>query len=227
VNERSRVRVERGGPYVVSGDVPLRRTAQIETEYGEPIGWEPLEPVDVRAVTADGSYRLCRCGQSGERPFCDTTCERIEWDWAEVASRSPRSERVRTFVGGQIAMTDDRSLCVNAGHCGDRFTTVWEMIADTADPAIRARVQHMVSLCPSGRLAWAPAEGADDVEPDYRPEVALVRDGPVWVRGGVSVESEDGTPYEIRNRVTLCRCGGSRNKPFCDGTHGRIGFREG
>jgi hypothetical protein len=144
-----------------------------------------------------------------------------------VASTLPRSERVRTLVGDQMVMTDDRSLCANAGHCGDRFTTVWEMIADTGDPAVRARVQHMVSLCPSGRLAWASARDAADVEPAYPPEVALVRDGPVWVRGGLTVESADGTAYEVRNRVTLCRCGGSRNKPFCDGTHGRIGFQEG
>jgi CDGSH-type Zn-finger protein len=57
--------------------------------------------------------------------------------------------------------------------------------------------------------------------------VAICRDGPLLVRGGIPVESEDGRPYEVRNRVTLCRCGHSRNKPFCDGTHDQIGFREG
>ena len=45
--------------------------------------------------------------------------------------------------------------------------------------------------------------------------------GPLWVRGGIPVMSADGKPYAIRNRVTLCRCGKSGNKPFCDGS--RIG----
>jgi CDGSH-type Zn-finger protein len=43
----------------------------------------------------------------------------------------------------------------------------------------------------------------------------------------VRVVAADGTPYEVRNRVTLCRCGNSRNKPFCDGSHEDVGFREG
>ena len=43
--------------------------------------------------------------------------------------------------------------------------------------------------------------------------------GPLWVLGGIAVESAGGEAYEVRNRVTLCRCGASKNKPFCDGTH--------
>ncbi len=50
--------------------------------------------------------------------------------------------------------------------------------------------------------------------------------GPLWVRGGIPVVSADGTPYEVRNRVTLCRCGASQNKPFCDGSHASIGFTD-
>ncbi|MFE2733740.1 CDGSH iron-sulfur domain-containing protein [Streptomyces sp. NPDC059349] len=46
------------------------------------------------------------------------------------------------------------------------------------------------------------------------------------MRGGIPVTAADGTPYEVRNRVTLCRCGASRNKPFCDGTHASIGFKD-
>ncbi|MCJ7713336.1 CDGSH iron-sulfur domain-containing protein, partial [Candidatus Bathyarchaeota archaeon] len=51
--------------------------------------------------------------------------------------------------------------------------------------------------------------------------------GPIWVKGGVIVESSDGTSYEVRNRQTLCRCGKSENKPFCDGTHIKAGFNDG
>jgi hypothetical protein len=84
----------------------------------------------------------------------------------------------------------------------------------------------MIELCPSGRLAHAPAAGAEPVEPEFEPSIAIIADGPLWVRGGIVVESSDGTTYEVRNRVTLCRCGHSSNKPFCDGTHKVIGFRD-
>jgi CDGSH-type Zn-finger protein len=220
VDDRPRIRVLRDGPYEVIG-LPLARTAQVETEYGEPVDWEPLEPLEVGA-----RYRLCRCGNSSTKPFCDDTHDE-GFDGTEVADRAPRSTRATVWAGDGVVMTDDFSLCTHAGYCGDRFTRVWEMIDETADPVIRERLQRMVSLCPSGRLAYAPAEGEPDVEPAFEPHVALCRDGPILVRGGIAVESEDGQSYEVRNRVTLCRCGHSSNKPFCDGTHGRIRFREG
>ena len=78
--------------------------------------------------------------------------------------------------------------------------------------------------CPSGRLVAHDRDGKA-IEPDFEPSIGLVHDtqaakmGPLWVRGGIQVESADGKPYEVRNRVTLCRCGKSRNKPFCDGSH--------
>jgi len=48
----------------------------------------------------------------------------------------------------------------------------------------------------------------------------------IWVKGGIPIQSSKGFVYEIRNRVTLCRCGKSANKPFCDGTHVKIRFRD-
>ena len=90
----------------------------------------------------------------------------------------------------------------------------------------RERAQRMISLCPSGRLVEITPSG-EDREPAFEPSIAVERDGPLLVRGGIPVESEDGTPWEVRNRVALCRCGHSTNKPFCDGSHKVVGFRDG
>jgi hypothetical protein len=99
---------------------------------------------------------------------------------------------------------------------------------DPADvePEVRARLQHMVDFCPSGRIARGNHRRRAR-RAGFEPSIAVIRDGPLWVRGGIPVESADGTTYEIRNRVTLCRCGRSSNKPFCDGTHKVVGFRDG
>lgn len=215
------VRITKDGPYDVTGGPPLGRTAPVETEHGEPIDWAPLI-----LIAAGKRYLLCRCGRSATKPFCDDS-HLDGFDGAEVADRSPRATRIETFVGDGVVMTDDRSLCTQSGFCGDRFTKVWQMIGKGGDPAVRERLRRMVELCPSGRLDHAPMLGADPVEPVYEPSIAVERNGPLWVRGRIPVVSDDGTPWEVRNRVTLCRCGRSSNKPFCDGTHAEVGFRDG
>ena len=64
-----------------------------------------------------------------------------------------------------------------------------------------------------------------DIEPGFEPSLIMVIDpvfsvdGPIWVRGGIRLEVADESVYEISNRVVLCRCGKSNNKPFCDGKH--------
>jgi CDGSH-type Zn-finger protein len=216
------IRVESGGPYRVSGSVPLSRTAQVETAYEEPVDWAPLEP-----LSADADYALCRCGRSDAKPFCDDTCVNLTWESSETADPAPRATRARVFVGEGVVMTDDHSLCTHAGFCGDRFTSVWQMVRHTDDPAIRERMKAMIDRCPSGTLAHAADVEAANDEPVFEKGICVIRDGPLWVRGGIPVESADGTAYEVRNRMTLCRCGNSGNKPFCDGSHWETGFREG
>ena len=221
-HDQPSVAITEDGPYTVSGDVPLSRVAQVETPFGEPVGWTQEQP-----LASSGTYELCRCGRSSRKPFCDGTHERIPFDGTETADDGPSAARRKVFPGDGLVMTDDRSLCQHAGFCGDRFTNVWRMSRSTEDPAVRERLIRMVQLCPAGALAYAEGEDVEPIEPELPVSVAAIRDGPLWVRGGVEVTASDGRTYEVRNRVTLCRCGHSRNKPFCDGTHKDVGFQDG
>src|SRR6266536_1245907 len=74
------------------------------------------------------------------------------------------------------------------------------------------------------RWASRPDGRSEGVQPGHL--LRRADDGPLWVRGGVPVEAADGFEYEVRNRVTLCRCGYSKNKPFCDGSHVRTKFKD-
>ena len=141
-----------------------------------------------------------------------------------TANRNPASSRRKTFTGPNVVMTDDPTLCVHAGFCGTRLTNVWKMVKKADDPEVKTRLQEMVANCPSGRLEISQTEDGKLEEPEYVPSVATIPNGPLWVRGGVEIQTMDGFTYEIRNRVTLCRCGQSKNKPFCDGTHVETGF---
>jgi len=123
---------------------------------------------------------------------------------------------------------DEVDLCAQARFCAAKGK-VWRRVADDGDGS-RQVVIEQSNFCPSGRYTAVDRDTAFVHEPDLEPSIGLVEDpheglsGPVWVRGRVPVISADGTPYEVRNRMTLCRCGGSKNKPFCDSAHVDIGF---
>ena len=210
------------GPYVVEGPVPLVRTSHVETDHGEPVAWAPDEAIQRRE-----EIKLCRCGRSSDKPFCDGSHARGEpFDGTETADRGPSAARRKSYAGEGVILTDDRSLCEHAGFCGDRYTNAWRMTRETDDPVVREQLIAMIRLCPSGALEYSVEEGGAPIEPSLPVSVAVVKDGPLWVRGGVRVTGADGFDYETRNRVTLCRCGASTNKPFCDGTHAEVGFTD-
>ncbi len=218
-----RIRVTEDGPYQVYGTPPLSRVAVVRTEHGEPVDWTSPEP-----LPTGRRFALCRCGRSKTKPFCDDShLEEPRFEGNEVADHGPRSARAEAFVGEGMVITDDVSICSRAGFCRTRATSVWELIGSSADPEVRERLRGMISNCPSGRLEQQPSVVAPAEEPAFEPSIAVTRNGPLWVRGGITVEAADGSTYEVRNRVTLCRCGHSANKPFCDGSHNDVGFRDG
>jgi CDGSH-type Zn-finger protein len=214
------ITVTTDGPYRVEGGLPLVRTAITQTEHGEPVEWAE-GPEFERLET----YELCRCGQSSRKPYCDRTHERIGFDGTETADRGPSEARRAVFDGDGLTLTDDVTLCSSAGFCTNRFTNVWRMVEEASDPEVRTRIAEMVSRCPSGRLQYS-LNDREPIEPELTQSVGVEPDGPYRVMGRVLIVSDDGTEWEVRNRVTLCRCGASSNKPFCDGTHKRIGFRD-
>ena len=220
-NDLRKITVRNNGPYLVSGGIPLVLKTPVISEHGEPLTWKK-ETV----LSTDASYVLCRCGLSSNRPFCDGTHRQEGFDGTETAPTEPMASREARYEGTKIVMNDDRSLCVHAGFCGNRITNVWKMIKDTEDTQVRAQVMSMVERCPSGALTYSLGPDREIIEPDIPQEVAVTPDGPLWISGGIPLERSDGQPFETRNRVTLCRCGASKNKPLCDGTHREIGFKD-
>ena len=220
--ESQKITVRPNGPYIVRGGIPLVRKSQIMSEHGEPLTWKKDSVLDT-----ESTYRLCRCGQSKEKPFCDGSHTLKEFDGFESADTGPIADREKVFTGQQISVGDDHSLCVHSGFCGNRITNIWKMLNDPDDSLVRGQIMAMVEKCPSGTLTFALEADGVIVEPDLPKEISVIEDGPLWVSGSIPVERRDGQPLEIRNRMTLCRCGASSNKPFCDGTHKEVGFTDG
>jgi len=222
--QTQRIAIAPNGPYLVTGGIPLTTRYPAMSTYGEPLAWDPVGADEAERPVQE-KYALCRCGQSSNKPYCDGTHARVGFDGTLTADRQPSATRRDRYEGEGVVMTDEPGLCVHAGFCGTRFTNVWEMVKRTNDPEVRARLLEMVKNCPSGRLEVTLTGESAPVEPAFTPSIATMLDGPLWVRGGITVQTIDGERYEVRNRVTLCRCGQSHNKPFCDGTHVDAGFK--
>ena len=224
--EGIKITVTENGPYVVSGGLPLAKQI-IETDAeGVSMAWREGDVLD-----GGDEYWLCRCGQSGSKPFCDSTHEVTAFDGTEVASREPYFDQADQFDGPEMVLTDAEVLCAFARFC-DADGQIWNAVEQTDDPVKQTIVKREAGNCPGGRLVAWNKSPLRPVEPEYAPSVGIVEDpqlgvsGPIWARGGIPVIAADGTQYELRNRVALCRCGASSNKPFCDGTHASIRFSD-
>jgi CDGSH-type Zn-finger protein len=219
--------IAKNGPYLVSGNVPL--AIQVITPNQEGASWDWVEG---QSFQANATYALCRCGHSKNKPFCDGSHTKAGFDGRETASRGPFARQAETYDGPALTLSDDESLCAFARFC-DPGGKIWSLIERTDDPAVRKLVIREANHCPSGRLVVHDKESRKEIEEPLPPSIGLVEDpalgcsGPLWVRGGIAIESADGTSYEKRNRVTLCRCGASSNKPFCNGSHASIKFHDG
>jgi len=218
------------GPYLVQGALPLARQHIVTNAQGESLSWREGQAV---ATPAKGPYALCRCGRSATKPFCDGAHQRVGFDGTETASREPYAVQAESIEGPTLVLDDAQALCAFARFC-DPQGQVWRLVLESDQPAAARLVEQQAGDCPGGRLRArqrASAQtGGPSLEPHFEPSIGLVQDtakgvsGPLWVRGGVPVLGADGGAYELRNRVALCRCGASGNKPFCDGSHVASGF---
>ena len=130
--------------------------------------------------------------------------------------------------GRGITIHDDRAICAHAGRCTDGQAAVFKYGSEPwidADGATVESVIATIANCPSGALSYS----LDGVEArDHAVDAAIVvtRDGPYAVAGAVPLTGQAAGPCVSTARYTLCRCGASKNKPFCDGSHWNAGFKD-
>jgi len=221
--KKCKVVIAKDGPYLVSG-LPLAKETIVPGKGGIPEKWSPGPRYPDKE-----NYALCRCGRSGCKPYCDGS-HTDGFDGKETASKKSYAKQAERIEGTGLALTDAQDLCAAARFC-HRGGSVWRLTMKSGNAHSKKTAIEDACDCPSGRLvAW---DKGKSVEPAFKPSISLVEDpqkkvsGPIWLKGSIPVQSSDGHVYEVRNRVTLCRCGRSSNKPFCDGTHIPAKFNDG
>jgi len=222
-----KVVITKNGPYLVPGNLPLVKEISIVGEEGEPEKW-----VKGKKYPKQSDYALCRCGKSKNKPYCDGIHIKVNFNGEETASRETYINQAEKLSGPNLDLADAPTLCSGARFCHLSGGT-WNNVKNSNNPKAKKIAIQTACNCPSGRLVVWDKKTGKAVEPKLDPAIALIEDpqakvsGPIWLKGGISLESEDGRKYETRNRATLCRCGHSQNKPFCDGSHLDIHFNDG
>ena len=126
----------------------------------------------------------------------------------------------KTYTGRDISVSFDMKRCIHARNCFLKLPKVFDPAQRPwvqPDNAPAEEVAAMIRTCPSGALAFHKADA--DEQPPIINRIAVLENGPLSVAGEITVNGEADQP-----RVTLCRCGLSNNKPYCDYTHVEGGF---
>ena len=221
---KMRIVIEKDGPYVVCGGVPLEERIIVPEGHG--VKYEKGKSFPLRQ-----QYSLCRCGKSSTMPFCDGHHQH-GFDGTETANCKPYFERARMMEGPDLVLADVIFLCAFARFCHGEHGDTWTLTMHSDDPALREEAIKTACDCPAGRLVAIDKKTGKPIEPELEPGIVILQDpsrdcsGPFWVKGGIPIESSEGFTWEVRNRVTLCRCGESENKPFCDAMHVSVNFKD-
>jgi len=219
-----KIAIIKDGPYIVTGNIPL--TEKIIKPKGLGYVYE-----EGRVFSHGETYSLCRCGKTSTPPFCDGTHSHIDFEGEETASAKKFADRLISITEGPTLDLLDDGRCALARFCHRKDGVVWNLVKNSDDPKIREEAILAAVECPAGRLEVREKDGTI-IEPYLEQEIVILQDpekgcsGPLYIMGGIPIESADGFIYEIRNRVTLCRCGHSYNVPFCDAQHIRRNYSD-
>lgn len=220
MKKNKKIIFSKNGPYLVSGNIKLKKAIIQTDKQGNSVAWEESEKYFQKET-----YALCRCGNSKNKPFCSGECKKTKFNGRETANQEKYIKKSQKIIGEELDLLDENSLCAGLRFCHDREDNIWDLAKNHKKSAKKKKMIKMACNCSSGRLTVRDKQTGELIEPKEDQEICLVEDkakkstGPIWVKGGIAIESDDGRKYEKRNRATLRRCGKSKNKPFCDASH--------
>jgi len=179
------------------------------------------EEVETEKVTA-----LCRCGHSSNKPYCDGTHKKVSFSGKREIDKPINKER--EYAGKDISVFDNRVICSHAGECVRNLPKVFRLGERPWIATDNASVEEVISVvrkCPSGALSYS-VEATHQRDFEHHPEIIITKNGPYNVTGDIEIKVEDELQPPSKEHYVLCRCGASKNKPYCDGSHGDAGFKD-
>lgn len=198
-----------GSPLMVFSPYGPYLAVDIETfvdSAGKPL---PTEPV----------MSLCRCGSSQHKPFCDGTHSQVGFSGAKGTPKAP--DTIKDYPGRNIVIHDNRGVCSHSGHCINGLPSVFKRKTRPwidPDGASPQEIIAVIRQCPSGALSYS-IDGVLHKNWDGETKITLEKNGAYLLSGTIAIKDAVGSTPAAEDHCALCRCGGSQNKPFCDGSH--------
>ena len=213
------------GPYYLINDMKPKVVVNLKNFKGE-------------SLSTTVGIALCRCGKSNRKPFCDGTHSIIGFSSQNVNLNENDTNKLtiknkrRDYVGKEITIHDNRKICSHAKECVNNLPSVFKLGSKPWIDSDGSKMQDIINTvrkCPSGALSYS-IDGIEYRDPKEQrdPILTVLKNGPYYITGGIdligeNIEFGEGASKE---HYTLCRCGASENKPFCDGTHRTINFKD-
>lgn len=217
LSEKPKIIPVPNGPLYLINSQKLEKAENLQNSRGEPIS----------RIT---SLALCRCGGSKNKPFCDGTHGPL--GFSSENKNPPRTDdRRKDYLGTKITVHDNRRICSHSAECLRNLESVFNLEEKpwvNPDNASVESVIDTVKKCPSGALSYSINGDEHRDQTGRKPVVIVDKNGPYRVEGGIELEGIDNNCAigSSKEHYTLCRCGASNNKPFCDGTHLSIKFKD-
>jgi uncharacterized Fe-S cluster protein YjdI len=145
----------------------------------------------------------------------------------ELVQERARRGAARVYADDRIEVLWEPALCIHVKSCVSRLPEVFDAQSRPwihVEAAAADRIAETVATCPTGALHFRRLDGGAEEAAPEETVVRPTRNGPLFLHGHIRIVDSDGNVVREDTRVALCRCGRSANKPFCDGTHNRIGF---
>ena len=225
IDIKPKIRPLPNGPYYLINDMEPKVVENLKNSKGE-------------LLSTIVGIALCRCGKSNNKPFCDGTHSVIGFSTKNVNLNENDTNKLtiknkrRDYVGKEITIHDNRRICSHAKECVNNLPSVFKLGSKPWIDSDGSKVQDIINTvrkCPSGALSYSIGDIEHrDPKEQRDPIVTVLKNGPYYITGGIdligeNIEFGEGASKE---HYTLCRCGASENKPFCDGTHGIINFKD-
>ncbi|MFQ3214294.1 MAG: putative Fe-S cluster protein YjdI [Marivirga sp.] len=135
----------------------------------------------------------------------------------------------KTYTNGEVTVVWQPKVCIHSEKC---FRGLPDVFDPTRKPWIEVEaastkvITEQIDKCPSGALSYYMNNGStEEVQPiETDSVVETIQNGPLMVYGNIIVKEHQGIETKKSKVTAFCRCGASANKPFCDGTHKKVGF---
>lgn len=131
---------------------------------------------------------------------------------------------IHTEVAQALEGLDSASMPVAVFAGSARCSTRRRDRGSTSTPPNPDEIAETVLTCPTGALHFRRVDGGEQETAATETTVEPLPNGPLLVRGRLKIVDAEGRVIREDTRLALCRCGASGNKPFCDGSHRRVGF---